>query len=159
MKNRERSQVWIFTIMVVVLILLLFCPVVFGQVSHSVIPGLGVGMVGSLGGVGPALASEVVGTVFYCDGKTPLVLNDTATDSQIYLFNSTTNNLVAKTTTDNSGYFVFAGTSGYSYYIRADYNNGIVATTPTFKDLGDGIPENVVTSRASTDLITIDSLS
>jgi len=144
MNNRERSQMWIFTIMVVVLISLLFCPVVFGQVLAS--PG------------------SVNGSIFYSDSKTPLALNNLAAGNFVSLINTGTQ-AVLNTTTDSSGHYVFNTQNivfnGSSYFqVTAYYNNSGVGHSPIFElSPGTHVSENLSTSRAPTDLITIDSLS
>jgi hypothetical protein len=138
MNNRERSQVWIFTIMVVVLILMLFCPVVFGQVSSFPF-------------------GSVSGTVFYSDGKTPLALN---TPGNFFtIINTDTGQPVWNGSTDPSGNFIYNGSTGH-YEVEAIYNNRLVGQSPIFLlNNANHVIENLTTNRTPMDLITVDSFS
>jgi hypothetical protein len=136
MNNREKSQVTIFTIMIVVLILLLFCPVVFGQVSAFPF-------------------GTVSGTVFNSNGKTPLALNNFAANNFYFVKNTDTGNVVWNGTTDSNGYYILNESTGH-YEVEAVYNNKIVGQSPTFYlNNANHVIENLTTNSTPTDLITI----
>lgn len=145
--NRERSQVWTFTIMIVVLILMLFCPVVFGQVSPPLPP------------------IKISGTIFFNDATTPLVVANNTTDFVgLYYENLTSKSkeLLQQTGTNTHGQYSFTtpGISDFEHDYRLfvyskNVNIGFSAPIHSITN----VVENVTTSRAPTDLITIDSHS
>jgi hypothetical protein len=86
----EEKQILIISLMIVVLICMLSGLVVFGQMSSSQTY------------TPPPAYGYVTGTIFYKDGVTPLVINDTNNGDYLYLYDAS-NVFKQKMVTDDHG--------------------------------------------------------
>jgi hypothetical protein len=134
----KEKQILIIAVMIFVLICMLFGLVVFGQMSssHTYIP--------------PPAYGYVTGTVFYHDGITPLVINDTNNGDYLYLYSSS-NDFKQNIVTDANGYFSSVNVAPGTYYLGVYRNNYEIGhISPITVDNGQTLTENVTTSRTPT---------
>jgi hypothetical protein len=136
MTYRNRSGLTIFVLFFVILVyLLFFCSVTFGQVSAP----LPIPVTGSLEGY-----------VHCSDGITPCVLNDLANNTMVQLTNSTAG-FVVNATTNGTGYYSFSNLYPGTYTISPLVGGSVNGTNGTgIVTAGSNTLVNLTTSRAPT---------
>jgi hypothetical protein len=100
---------------------------------------------------GATVVQNVTGTVFYNDGKTPLVLNDRTNGFELTLNNYSSDALTDVFTTDSNGTFISSNVSAGKYTLSAWDGTGnridfVDITIPS----GISFVQNLTTSRIST---------
>jgi len=100
---------------------------------------------------GATVVQNVTGTVFYNDGKTPLVLNDRTNGFELTLNNYSSDALTDVFTTDSNGIFISSNVSAGKYTLSAwDGINNRVGTAIITIPSGTSFVQNLTTSRIST---------
>jgi hypothetical protein len=133
----DEKRILIIALMIFVLICLLFGLVVFGQMSpsHTYTP--------------PPAYGYVNGTVYYKDGVTPLVVNDTNNGDYFFLYNQ--GSFSEKMVTDANGYFSSVNVAPGTYNLYVYRNDQYIGHIDSFTvDNGQTVTENVTTSRTPT---------
>jgi len=129
------KQITIIVTMVIVLVCLLSGLVAFGHMSYSQTY------------TPPPAYGYVNGTVFYKDGVTPLIVNDTGNGDYLYLSGPNSEKMV----TDSNGYFSSVNVPPGTYNLFVYRNNQNIGYIYSFSvNSGQTVTENVTTSRTPT---------
>ncbi len=135
MIDKQKNEKLIRAVMLLILICLLFsgyCSVAFGQITR------------------PQDKGYVTGTIFYNDGITPLLVNDSLYASQVELWN-VTSNTASILYTDDNGYYTSSGVPAGTYKVYVKYENNYAGETDNFSVIaGQNVTANVKTSRMPT---------
>ena len=135
MADEKEKRILIISLMIFVLICMLSSLVVFGQMSFSQIY------------TPPPAYGFINGTVYYKDGVTPLVINDTSNGDYLQLEGPTRLKMV----TDANGYFTSINNVAPGQYALYVYRNSQnIGYISFLVDNGQTVTENVTTSRTPT---------
>jgi len=119
MNDKEEKQILIIALLIYALICLLF----FGLVAFGYVSVPAGGQTNNNNTSNPSTVENVTGTVFYNDGTTPFVLDDTSVGSQLKLFNQTDMSVISTFVTDSTGKFTSPDVPAGDYILSAySYN-------------------------------------
>jgi len=144
--DEKEKQISIVVIMVIVLICLLFVGLMgFGYMSGP--SGSNGSNNGSNVTSGSPTTGKVTGTIFYNDGVTPLILNNSTNGTDVQLFNTSTSTVISTFVTDNTGKFISPEVPAGNYVLYGYYNNSSIGHTYLTIVANSTIQKNLTTSR------------